>query len=517
MAEAYGSRTLREIIRVIAARFLGMVVIFAAVIGTTWALTVHAPRWYRSEVQLLVAPSRTLNPLENQASVRDDVTLFARTQRDIVKSDFVIVSALMRLQKMEAQPVPEKDDGEYQWYKDEDLQEFAQRNARRLAAAKKRIEVVTPGGTDAAFTQTFRIRVDWCEERQEAAKAGVPSREFAVNRTHELAQHVLEAYRLRHRQLEIERTRGSAELLRGRLLRTAQDDLTKTDKALQNFIDEKLQGNLRVIRLWTSGRPGGGEAGVASLAALFTSRLSDLEVDLSRFQALQQKVDEQLSKDDFEKIAIPDAVTAANPLVSALQSRILALKLRVHLLEEQYTSDYQDLKNLLAELTKAKNELLAELRRQRERLAQTIAELETQKAELNRIVTQRDEEVNQLASLSAEYERLERARNTAQDIFDTRKKEVLSAEMAKELAETPIFVSVLDPPSRPSPDRPRRPIFWLNLLIAAVGGFILAMVYAFLADHFDHSIKSIDDVERYLGVPVLASVPRIRGRIIRSR
>ena len=93
---------------------------------------------------------------------------------------------------------------------------------------------------------------------------------------------------------------------------------------------------------------------------------------------------------------------------------------------------------------------------------------------------------------------------------------VIAATTAKELANTPILVSVLSEPSMPDPERPRKPIFWLNMVLAIVGGVILSLIYAFSADHFDHSLKSIDDAERYLGVPVLASVPKLGRKVIRT-
>ena len=55
------------------------------------------------------------------------------------------------------------------------------------------------------------------------------------------------------------------------------------------------------------------------------------------------------------------------------------------------------------------------------------------------------------------------------------------------------------------PDKPIRPIVWLNITIGVVVGLLLSLAYVFLADFYDHTVKSIDDVERYLGVPVLAS------------
>jgi capsular polysaccharide biosynthesis protein len=91
---------------------------------------------------------------------------------------------------------------------------------------------------------------------------------------------------------------------------------------------------------------------------------------------------------------------------------------------------------------------------------------------------------------------------------------LVSAVTAEKLAQNPVLVSTLDDATWPDPRLPRRPIVWLNLLVAALAGLVLALAYAFLADHFDHSIKSVDEAERYLGVPVLVSVPKISGRII---
>ena len=57
----------------------------------------------------------------------------------------------------------------------------------------------------------------------------------------------------------------------------------------------------------------------------------------------------------------------------------------------------------------------------------------------------------------------------------------------------------------------------MNFLVGGIAALILSLVYAFLADHFDHSIKSIDGAERYLGVPVLTSVPKLGRKIIRTK
>jgi capsular polysaccharide biosynthesis protein len=48
-----------------------------------------------------------------------------------------------------------------------------------------------------------------------------------------------------------------------------------------------------------------------------------------------------------------------------------------------------------------------------------------------------------------------------------------------------------------------------------LGGLIAALALALLAEYFDHSVKSVDDVERMLQVPALASIPRLHARQVR--
>jgi len=172
-------------------------------------------------------------------------------------------------------------------------------------------------------------------------------------------------------------------------------------------------------------------------------------------------------------------------------------------------------KNVKAELAAAQNDLRQELSRQAVRIKQNIDVLTARRKSLNDIVAKNRQSMDDLAIKAVRYQRLQNDMETSQRIFEEEKKRAMNAATAKLLAEEPVLVSVLDEPSRPDPADPRMPILWLNLLVAAAAGLILAFTYAFLSDHFDHAIKGIDDAERYLGVPVLASVPKLGRHMVR--
>jgi polysaccharide biosynthesis transport protein len=58
---------------------------------------------------------------------------------------------------------------------------------------------------------------------------------------------------------------------------------------------------------------------------------------------------------------------------------------------------------------------------------------------------------------------------------------------------------------------PSKPNVMLLLSIGSLLGLVLGLLLAFFLEYLDTSVKSLDDVERYLGVPVLAVIPKDVG------
>jgi polysaccharide biosynthesis transport protein len=63
---------------------------------------------------------------------------------------------------------------------------------------------------------------------------------------------------------------------------------------------------------------------------------------------------------------------------------------------------------------------------------------------------------------------------------------------------------------------PAKPKVALNLALGAFFGLLFGIALAFMLEYLDTSVKSIDDVERFLGVPVLAVIPQGVGVLHRT-
>ena len=61
---------------------------------------------------------------------------------------------------------------------------------------------------------------------------------------------------------------------------------------------------------------------------------------------------------------------------------------------------------------------------------------------------------------------------------------------------------------------PTSPNYRLNLIVGAVLGCVLGIIVAFVFDYFDTSIKTLEDAERGLGLPVLGVIPQDAGLLI---
>jgi uncharacterized protein involved in exopolysaccharide biosynthesis len=517
MAETYTGRTLREIVRILARRFLGMAVIFIVTLAAVAAGTYLAPKWYRSEVPLLAKPGIVGSPLEEQVSLlRDKVSLFVVTQREIVTSDYVLASALMKLQGKPRQTPTTAEAEPTAWYADAQVGNCVRVNSKLMDRLRKRVKVVTPGGPDATFTQVFKVRVDWSQS-DDRLMTGGGSPSPAAARAAELAGAVKDAYLMRYSCLESQRAREATRMLRQDALGLAKANLDESFTAFQQFVEQELKGDLLQVINMVGGRAVGAETGDASLATRFRGEINKIDERLAEVTTLKAAVDAELAKAETEPPVIPDAITAANPVIAKLQSKIVETKLNLNSLQPRYTEDYQELQHAKAELAAAQADLRGELSKQSGRLAQEMAVLNARRATLREKVVEDRKRVDELASKVARYQRLQKAVESAQLLHDEEQRRVMNSVTAEKLAASPILVTVLGDAFRPEAAEPRRPILWLNMLIAVVAGMILSLVYAFLADHLDHSIKSIDNAERYLGAPVLASVPKLGGAIIRRR
>jgi len=138
------------------------------------------------------------------------------------------------------------------------------------------------------------------------------------------------------------------------------------------------------------------------------------------------------------------------------------------------------------------------------------AKLEMAKEQQDRLEEKVEEEEGEAVVSSIARQTFEDARadfEAAQSLLETLKIKEITEEMQMRIFEDPIIVH--EEPVQI--DAPVSPNVTLNLALGAVVGLVFGVGIAFFLEYLDTSVKTLEDVERYLQVPVLAVIPKDVG------
>ncbi|HEU4711518.1 MAG TPA: polysaccharide biosynthesis tyrosine autokinase [Pyrinomonadaceae bacterium] len=204
-------------------------------------------------------------------------------------------------------------------------------------------------------------------------------------------------------------------------------------------------------------------------------------------------------------MTIPDVQKSER--IGALQDRISGLEEKKAALEITYTKEWPEVKKLQVSIDRLKEELKNEAAETVGSLkSQYEAALEHEKSVQQRYMQQRgitNQQTRDQIEMAAYSQRLEANKqylNTLQQKY----REVQIAQGDKG-SEVNIEAYSRVPRGAVGPPRVR------NVMIAFVLSLVAGIGLAFLLDFLDDTVKSIDDVDRYVHLPALAMIPASRG------
>ena len=243
----------------------------------------------------------------------------------------------------------------------------------------------------------------------------------------------------------------------------------------------------------------------ATRLATLSSQLLQAENDRKYLQA-----ELEAARKEPDRFSIPDVIASAR--VEKLRDRISALKEKRDALLVVYTPEWPEvkkidaqLKGLEAELDKAPSEIVTSIQRKYEAAASRENLLRRSYEQQKGTTTQQTRDQIDLLAMSQELETNRQILNTL--LQRQREFEINNGERSNE-------VSIATYSRLPrTPIGPQR---FRNIFVAFLLSLVAGVGLAFLLDFLDDTVKSVDDVDRYLHLPALALIPssRDRGRLI---
>ncbi|MBE7558916.1 hypothetical protein HS125_08195 [bacterium] len=214
--------------------------------------------------------------------------------------------------------------------------------------------------------------------------------------------------------------------------------------------------------------------------------------------------------------------TRANPVVEEFKKKLAELKTQEQGLAIKFKDDVPQLKDVRAQI----KELEAALRAEPASTNETIhapnpahqalrASLATERAILSEQQERQKEfedellkaeaELARLTALEPQLAQLQREVEVAKASFNNEVASYQRAQSSADLDREKVSnVSVVTAATLPvEPIKPRKK---LNLVLGVMLGLFGGVAFAFVMEYLDQSIKTTEDVEKHLGLPVLATV-----------
>jgi len=558
MTEHIGPRSLRELTRIIFVRFWMVIFIIAIITGGTLVACLRAPKYYRSSVTFLIKEPRPQNPTAQNVSTDRSLEVFIKTQHQLIKSDTVLSRTLAILQDNIAEdeaksPAVNKwrsarnnwlrEETEEAWLEflqaldalDEHVENLKQdpdfRNKLRKFA--RGIDVESPGGADVALSEILTVSVVQPDDPVYAKQAA-----------DELARNYMDRYR----QVQSKYSSNAVTFMRGRLSQLKQQRLQKAEQAVRDFVDNELESPADLVILEQLSKSGT-EAGRQIIVRTFREQIITLDGELAETRQLKQQLLEQmpdglwesgtrlegrkgeltvpdLSRLDEDKLPdddpiltdivtiIPEATLKNNVVIAQLKSKEVGLIIELNRLKVEYNDDYREVRDKLNEISRTRRQILRELIGEAQSLDIKIATLSARQEELSRKLDEELNRLNRITQRLVKYQKLQHEVNLARAEYQKISSELSSAMSFQEQEADAITINIVDEAKLPDKNKPVFPVTGLYTLIAAIVGMFLAVAYAFLADHFDHTLQSIEETERYLGVPVMGSIRRYGNNLL---
>lgn len=246
------------------------------------------------------------------------------------------------------------------------------------------------------------------------------------------------------------------------------------------------------------------------------------EVKIAKIEAEQRltQIQERLSEQD--EIIISSTSIQNNPLVQSYQQRLADLEVSLSGAKERYTERHPEVLSLQAEIEEIRSKLTTEVHRvvgtetqsinpiHRDLYSQLIniqVELVAQEAREQAITSIRDqidEDYLGLPAKELELVRLMRDVEVEEEIYLmllTRNEEIrINEEMHSGNLQT-VDLAVV-------PENPIKPRIKLNIAIGGVLGIFVGVGFAFLIEFMDNTIKTKEQAESYLELPVIGQIPQ---------
>ncbi len=460
---------LRELLFSLFVRIPLLATIFCVVFLAALLFAIIRPSMYMATAKFSMTLAQTLDPLE-QVTAQDYRNMFQRQldqQKELIFSNRVLVKVIKALSLGGARNI-----------------------AKTTSILRAKLKVTPPKGETFEGTTFFYLSF---EDR-------------TAHRATKFASAIAEAYLETFRELAQEKADYSHSFYRGQT-QELYESMTQKEQLLRDFERDQALILIEILNLETGGEGGSGrrETGPSALLNQFVARYHTLHEELAGIRAALDSIE---TKQKGRRIPIvPAEMEQGGRTITVFKRKVAQLQIQLNEMKPRFREKFDMLRQVRKEL----NLNIASLKRELERTIQAkrieARSIEGQIGELEKTIAELREHIRFTAQEKSKYEQLKQAYTLAKVSYTDAMDKLEQARLAQALDKEKQSITYIDEPVVPNrPFKPNRPLIVFLGLLAAI---FLAVATGLIFDYFDHSIRRHEDIEQYLEVPILGSIPRM--------
>jgi capsular exopolysaccharide synthesis family protein len=231
----------------------------------------------------------------------------------------------------------------------------------------------------------------------------------------------------------------------------------------------------------------------------FSEHMGDLTRQLTQAEAERIQLQALLKSAQSSPDSLPEV--RSNPVVQHLSQSLAEQRAQLSQLLVVYGKNHPTTKKLQSQIDELQSQLDAQMSAVLNSLKGSYAAAEARERLMSAEIKGTTKELNEIAR----YNSLKKDLETNRELYNTLYAKVKEAGIAA--ASKSFNIRVVD--QARVPIVPVRPRWVLNLLAGLVGGVLGGVVLALVREQFDNTLRSPDDIKKWIGRPTVSIIPAI--------
>ena len=230
---------------------------------------------------------------------------------------------------------------------------------------------------------------------------------------------------------------------------------------------------------------------------------TNVQKEIIRIRSKVEKI--QALRKARPNLLIPLPDLAQDPQLSDLENKLVNLKFQIKTVLQRFTPESRQAQTIREQIAHLEKEIRDQVNTLLERELAKLRELQAEEQAIGQTMNGMKSEIEGLPLAEMNLGNLERDIDTKQGILSVLLKKYQDSLLAKSADQRLENVKILSLAAVPL--RPVFPHYPLNLGLGLLLSLIGSLGTAFFLEYWDDSLKIPEDVERFLGRPMFASIP----------